>query len=245
MVAALIIGRAGSSGFKGKNLKPVLGRPMMVYPLLAALNSRHIDKVFFSTDSDEMKAIATGYGAEIIDRPGELATKEALSINAFEHGYFEVKRKYGALEFFVPMFANGGTITPGILDRGIEFLRANTDYDSAVTVSAYNMFSALRARKIDGGLLKPFVPPELFNDANCDRDSQGDTYFVDCSGFITTPLCMEDFTYGDPPFQWIGKKVHPLKQWGGIDIDYEWQLGQYIYWLHEHGFTEDKTPYDK
>lgn len=245
IVAALVIGRAGSTGFKNKNLHKVKGRPLMHYSLLAALNSKQIDKVFFSSDSEEMKEEAKKLGAELIDRPEELATKAALAEDAFQHGYLEIKKKEGEIELFVPLFANGATITPGILDEGIEFLRRNPDYDSAVTVSEYNMFSPLRAKKIDEGLVKPFVPLEQFEDATCDRSSQGDCFFVDCSGFIVRPVCMEDFEYGEPPFRWIGKKVHPLMQWGGIDVDFEWQLGQLNFWLEKHGFSDDLTPYDQ
>ena len=44
-------------------------------------------------------------------------------------------------------------------------LRNNSSYDSAVTVSCYNMWSPLRTRKIGkDGLLRPFVPFETFGD---------------------------------------------------------------------------------
>ena len=36
MICALMIGRANSSGLPGKNVYPVLGRPMCSYPLMAA-----------------------------------------------------------------------------------------------------------------------------------------------------------------------------------------------------------------
>ena len=46
MIAALLLGREGSVGFPGKNLYPVLGRPLMEYPLLAALNAKSVDEVY-------------------------------------------------------------------------------------------------------------------------------------------------------------------------------------------------------
>ena len=36
MICALLLGREGSTGFPGKNIYPVLGRPLMAYPLMAA-----------------------------------------------------------------------------------------------------------------------------------------------------------------------------------------------------------------
>jgi len=247
MVVGLLIGRKGSTGFPGKNTKPILGRPLTAYPLLAAKNSKYIDKIFVSTDSDEIKLVGDKMGAEFIERPSYLATKEALSEDAFLHGYNEIKRRIGQVpEFVVLLFCNSPTITSNLLDEGIEKLRQEKSYDSAVTVSVYNMFSPLRARKIDeNGDLIPFVPVDMFENASCDRDSQGDAYFADCSGFVVRPHCFDYDTYGEVPFRWIGKKVYPLKQWGGIDIDYEWQVGQAIFWLQKHGFSKESTPYEK
>ena len=46
MIAALLIGRGGSTGLPKKNVKPILGRPLMTYPILAAKNSKFCDKIF-------------------------------------------------------------------------------------------------------------------------------------------------------------------------------------------------------
>lgn len=246
MVPALIIGRAGSSGFPGKNVTPIVGRPLVAYPILAAQKSSRVDKVYISTDSDEIMAIGRKFGAEIIKRPDYLATKEALSQDAFKHGFETIAELINPekVEMIVLLFANGATITPGIIDKGIEALRANPKLDSAVTVSRYNMWSPLRAHKISDGLLFPFLDPASFEKANCDRDSQGDVFFPDCSAFVVRPKCF-DYGYGRPPFPWIGRIVLPLEQWGGLDIDYKWQFPIVEFWLREHGFTETKTPYDK
>jgi hypothetical protein len=50
---------------------------------------------------------------------------------------------------------------------------------------------------------------------------------------------------GFPPFPWLGRKVHPIKQWGGMDIDYHWQVPIVEHWLRQHGFTESSLPYEE
>ena len=45
MIVALMLGREGSVGFPGKNTFPVLSRPLMSYPLLAARFSKNVDLV--------------------------------------------------------------------------------------------------------------------------------------------------------------------------------------------------------
>ncbi|MBW2003744.1 MAG: cytidylyltransferase [Deltaproteobacteria bacterium] len=256
MIAALLLGRKGSISFSGKNTTPVLGRPLCVYPLLAALHASKVDRVYVSTDDENIMAISKGYGAEIIVRPPYLATKEALGEDAYAHGYQVIKddlkaqsSKEEKIELMVLLFCNAATILAETIDRGINILRDNPDYDSAVTVSCYNMWSPLRARKVgDDGLLQPFVPFETFGDPatlNCDRDSQGNVWFADMGVSIVRPRCLENLQDGLLPQKWMGQKIYPLEQWGGCDVDYEWQLPEVEYWLMKHGFAETRTPYDQ
>ena len=118
-----------------------------------------------------------------------------------------------------------------------------------MTVSCYNMWSPLRARKIGtDGLLHPFVPFETFGDPktlNCDRDSQGDVWFADMSVSVVRPHCLENLHEGLLPQKWMGRRIYPLEQWGGLDVDYDWQVPQVEFWLRKHGFTQTATPYDR
>ena len=257
MIAALLLGRKGSVGFPGKNTIPVLGRAMCAYPMLAAINSKYVDKLYISTDDERIMAIGGEYGADIIVRPPELCTKEALGEDAYVHGYEVIKEELKAdnlkgkgekLELVVLLFCNAVTITAETIDKGVEVLRNNPSYDSAVTVSCYNMWSPLRARKIgEDDLLHPFVPFETFGDPktlNCDRDSQGDVWFADMGVSVVRPRCLENMEDGLLPQKWMGKRIYPVKQWGGCDIDYEWQVPGVVEWLRKHDFSAEQTPYD-
>jgi hypothetical protein len=244
MIPALLIGREGSVGFPGKNLHPVLGRPLVVYPLHAALDSKSVDRIYISTDSPRIKEIGEEMGAEIIDRPPELCTAGALGEDVFVHGYRTIRGRTGeTIELMVLLFANAPSVLPATIDEGIDVLRKNPAYDSAVTVSRYNMWSPLRSRRIgEDGLLHPFVPIETFGDPqtlSCDRDSQGDIWFADMGLSIVRPRCLERLEEGLLPQKWMGQKIYPLKQWGGLDVDYEWQLPQAEYWLRKHGWREE------
>jgi hypothetical protein len=243
MICALMIGRAGSTGFPGKNIYPVLGRPLAAYPLMAARNSRHIERLFISTDSPEIMEIGRDYGAEFIERPAKLATKEALGEHVFVHGYEEIVKRMAAegkqVELMVLLFANAATITGELIDEGIEALRNDPKLDSAVTTSVYNMWSPLRARKVGAdGCLYPFVPFETFGDPrtlNCDRDSQGEVHFADMSVSVVRPHCLDRLEDGMLPQKWMGQKIHPIRSWGGCDVDYEWQVPMVEFWLRKHG----------
>ena len=246
IVCALMIGRKGSIGFPGKNVYPVLGRPLAAYPLLAANNSSYVQRLFVSTDSPEIMAIAEDHDAELIERPPELATKQALGEDVFAHGYQEIKgtlAKEGlSIELIVLLFANAATLNSELIDKGIDILRADESFDSAVTTSVYNMWSPLRARKLgEDGCLRSMVPFETFGDPrtlNCDRDSQGDVHFADMGISVVRPECMENMAAGLLPQKWMGQRIASIPNWGGCDVDYEWQVPMVEFWLRKHGFQD-------
>src|SRR5262249_16228436 len=87
MIVAILIGREGSTGPPGKNLKPVFGKPLVAWPVEGARAVREIDRIYVSTDSPRIKEIAQKGGARIIDRPPHLCTKEALGEHAYQHAH--------------------------------------------------------------------------------------------------------------------------------------------------------------
>lgn len=240
MVIAFIMGRKGSKGFPDKNLYPVAGRPLAYYPMKAASGCPDIDDTYISTDDERLMRLAGSSGIKVIRRPPGLCTDKALGEDVYRHAYEHVKKslKGRRIEFVVLLMCNAATVTRDMISSGIKVLRKNPRFDSAVTVSKYNMWSPLRARRIDkDGLLKPFVPLESFGDPkrlNCDRDSQGDVWFADMGVSIVRPYCLERMEDGLLPQRWMGRRIYPLKQSGGLDVDYEWQIPQVAYWLETH-----------
>lgn len=240
MIIAILIGRKGSRGFPNKNRYKILGKELAYYSMRAARNCPEIDKVYLSTDDERLMKLAEENGVEVIQRPPQLCTDEALGEDVYVHAYnfVKTKNKKCQIELVVLLMCNAATITSGTISKGIKVLKKNPGYDSAVTVSEYNMWSPLRARKIgEDGLLNPFVPFEAFGDPkrlNCDRSSQGDVWFADMGVSIVRPRCLENIEGGLLPQKWMGRKIYPLKQWGGLDVDYEWQIPQVEYWLKKN-----------
>jgi len=215
---------------------------MAFYPIRIAQACPMVEKIFVSTDSPELAKLGASLGAEIIERPPELATKDALGEDAFTHGKIEIQKrlkKYGQeIELLLLLFANAPTFTPEKIEEGIRVLRENPNYDSAVTVSSYNMWSPLRARKLDkDGLLRPFVPFETFGNPdtlNCDRNSQGEVWFADMGFSLIRPKCLNELEKGLLPQKWMGNNIYPLRQWGGLDVDEPWQIPIVEAWLRSH-----------
>ncbi len=248
MIVGILIGRGGSVGLPNKNILPLLNRPMMAYPLMAAQNSKFVDEIFVSTDSIEIMDVAKKLKAKTIDRPKELATSEATVEDVFVHAYEYIKKQTEEkIEFIVILMCNAVSVLPDTIDKGIEVLRSKADFDSAVTVSGYDMFSPIRARKIDkDGSLIPFIPFDKFNfkiDSN--RQKQNTVYFHDCGTSVIRTKCLDKIKEGLLPQTWMGKKIFPLVQDGVLDVDYEYELKIAENWLRSKGFTENSLPYKK
>jgi YrbI family 3-deoxy-D-manno-octulosonate 8-phosphate phosphatase len=85
LVVAVIPARGGSKGLPGKNLAPVAGRPLVARAVHAAAAALHVDRVVVSTDDPLIADAARDAGAEVIERPAELAGDTATSESAVLH----------------------------------------------------------------------------------------------------------------------------------------------------------------
>jgi N-acylneuraminate cytidylyltransferase len=73
-VLGIIPARGGSKGVPGKNIRPLGGKPLLVWTLEAARAATAVDKIVCSTDSPEIAAIAEAHGLQVpFLRPAELA----------------------------------------------------------------------------------------------------------------------------------------------------------------------------
>ena len=61
---AVIPARGGSKRVPGKNLRPLLGKPLIAYTIEAALRSGVFERVIVTTDSEEIAELARHHGAE-------------------------------------------------------------------------------------------------------------------------------------------------------------------------------------
>lgn len=88
---AIIPARGGSKGLPRKNVKPLLGRPLIAYAVEAARAARAVRRTIVSTDDEEIARTAAEYGAEIVRRPAELAGDEASSEAALLHALDQLR----------------------------------------------------------------------------------------------------------------------------------------------------------
>jgi len=96
VVVSIIPARGGSRGIPRKNLVPVAGRPLIAWSIEQARNARLVDRVFVSTDDDEIARVSREGGAGVVERPAELATDAASSEEALLHAIDVIERTEAA-----------------------------------------------------------------------------------------------------------------------------------------------------
>jgi CMP-N-acetylneuraminic acid synthetase len=81
-----ICARGGSVGVPRKNIRPLMGIPLIAHTIRQALEAPSIDRVFVSTDDAEIADVARHWGAEVpFLRPAELATSTAGKLPVIQH----------------------------------------------------------------------------------------------------------------------------------------------------------------
>lgn len=88
---AFIFARGGSKGLPGKNIRLLGGIPLLAHGIRLAQAIERVERVFVSTDDAGIAAVAREYGAEVIDRPTELATDTAPEWMAWRHAIVHVR----------------------------------------------------------------------------------------------------------------------------------------------------------
>lgn len=87
-VLGIITARGGSKGIPGKNIKPLLGKPLLAYTIEAAKKSGAIDRLIISTDDEAIARVAKEYGCEapfLRPKTEELAGDKASHLEVMKH----------------------------------------------------------------------------------------------------------------------------------------------------------------
>jgi N-acylneuraminate cytidylyltransferase/CMP-N,N'-diacetyllegionaminic acid synthase len=109
-----ICARGGSKGVKGKNLKLLMGRPLLSYSIEQAQASGLFEFVVVSSDSEAILEVAKEWGADLaIRRPHDLATDRAPKLPAIRHAVETAQETFGvAFDTFVDLDATSPLRTP-------------------------------------------------------------------------------------------------------------------------------------
>jgi D-3-phosphoglycerate dehydrogenase len=243
MIIALIAGRQEDDKFPGRNMFPLLGRPMMVYPILAAQHAKLVGRVFVTTDSPSIEQVAGGMGVAVLPRSPEVLGASARLDDVVVDAAGQATKTIGEEpEAIVLLLCNAPTVTAGMIDHGIEILRNDPSLDAVMSVSPHNEFHPAYALRIgEGGRLRPQSQEQAA------AGKKDDAYFPDALLWVIRPRALRKARRTESFADWIvdcaSRPVFPLVHEGYGDVDYVWQVPAVEEWLRRHGFSQHATPY--
>lgn len=153
----IIPARGGSKRLPRKNVADFLGRPIIAYTIQAALECCVLDRVIVSTEDAEIAEIARAAGAEVMDRPQDLATDTIGVLDVCLHALDAEERQDRSYDTLCCLYATAPLRTAEDI-RGTMAPVLNGECDFCFAVSDYN-FPPHQALVADGaGGLRPMWP---------------------------------------------------------------------------------------
>lgn len=157
---AFVFARGGSKGLPGKNIKPLMGKPLLQYSIESALAAPSISDIYVSTDDEDIAAVARSCGAKVIDRPTELSTDSSPEWLAWRHAIEWVKHNQGHFDYFVSLPATSPLRSIIDIESALQQCRdQNADICISVTPANRSPYFNM-VRKDNEGYLSLVNPPQ-------------------------------------------------------------------------------------
>lgn len=220
-VISIIPARGGSKGIKKKNIINLGGKPLIHYTIQAAKKSKRVERIFVSTEDDEIANISKKYGVEVLKRPIELAGDDISNMKVI----FEVLRK-------LHNKLNNSTIV--ILLQPTSPLRTNEDIDQAILEfqrsNCESLISVCKAShppqwslKIENGYLKAFFNEDYLFARRQDLEK---AYIPNGAIFIATKETIEKT--GTYYCEKIKPYIMPFERSVDIDNEFDLKLAEFL-----------------
>lgn len=212
-ILTIIPARSGSKGIPHKNIKFFNGKPLIIWSILQATQSKYFNfmKVVVSTDSLKYASIVKQHSVQIIHRPTDIAQDNSTDIEFIQHTiqYLKETENYEA-DIILQLRPTQPCRKVEDIDICLElFIRQRDKYDSLRTVvkiekTPYKMY------KIENNNLVPYLKTygHIDEPYNICRQDLPDSYLH--NGYIdimNVSLLKQNKISGDKIIPYIMKKT--------------------------------------
>lgn len=208
-IIAVILARGGSKGIPRKNLSNVCGKPLLAWSILQANAAESVTSTWVSSESSEILEVGKAYGANVIERPQELAGDEATSESGWQHALGTIEARGADVELIVGLQATSPLREASDIDRAIADYREQ-GCDSLLSVALLNDFLVWQPDEDTG-----------FTSANYDYKNRGrrqnrqNQYHENGSIYVFTPDVLR--THDNRLGGRIGVTIMPF--WKSFQVD--------------------------
>ena len=218
---AIVPARGGSKGLLGKNIKSLLGKPLIAYTIEAALKSKYISNVIVSTDDQEICDIAVSYGALCpFLRPKSLATDTAMAVDNYIYTIDRLNSEHGfSIENFVVLQPTSPLRNVVDIDGAISLFKEK-NADSVISYVIEN-HPVTWHKYIDNELKFE----NIFNETLNNRQDNRSSYYPNGAIFVFDyDLIKQKRYYSDKTYAYV------MPRQRSVDIDYieDFEYAEYL-----------------
>ena len=147
---AFIFARGGSKGIAKKNIIKLCGKPLLYYSIKSAMEIQSIDKIFVSTEDSRIAKVAREYGANVINRPNELAQDDTPEWLAWQHTINWVSGQGDYFDVFLSLPTTSPLRNSDDICSALNLLDEETDMVTTMTPSTRNPYFNMVERSKNG-----------------------------------------------------------------------------------------------
>ena len=220
-ILAIIPARGGSKRVPKKNIKSTNGKPLIYYSINSALQSQYIDKVIVSTDDEEIKEISIHFGAEIVERPSNLAEDESTTIDVVFHVLDMLKENSYEPTIIILIQPTSPLRDIEDIDKAIElFLKSKCDTLMSVRETKHPPFWCF---KLEEGLLKTIFDIKYLSIISQDLEK---AYQLNGSIYIARPKVLKrnKSFYSENTIPYI----MPFEKSIDIDDEFDFMIAEFL-----------------
>lgn len=160
-ILAITLARGGSKSVHKKNIRPILGIPLIAYTIAEARRSKHITRYLVSTDDQDILDVAKAYGADApFLRPAEFSSDTATSVVALQHAVEWAEKDEGLkYDYVIELMATNPMKVVDDIDACLEKL-IETGAQSVIAMHKLEDHHPARIKKIVDDRICDFDTPE-------------------------------------------------------------------------------------
>lgn len=134
-VVAIIPARGGSRGIPRKNLKKVGGKPLVAHAIDHGKKAKNINRVLVNSEDKEIRKVARFYGAEVMDRPEELAQENSMMVvdRLLVWIVKELEMQGNNIDVVVLLYPTAPLRDVETIERAVQMV-TNESYDSVLSI---------------------------------------------------------------------------------------------------------------
>ncbi len=228
-ILALITARGGSKRIPGKNIRPLGGRPLIVWSIDVAKGIPEICDILVSTDDPTIADVARNAGALVPWlRPAELASDTATSVDVALHALDWYESENGTVDGLLLLQPTSPFRSRDTVLRGIRKFRLHQQR-FVVGISLAESHPML-CFQVDGEIMRPFIDGGIHL-----RSQDLPPAYVDNGAFyLLTPddLRRSKSFYSD---DMIPLEIEKPEESIDIDTEWDWKMAEAVFRNELHG----------